>query len=94
MLKNKYVLYVGANNDTGEVDTEKLYAILAKRLPNCTIAQTVGFWKGQTEKSVTVTVIENHSVGFIRQVAGDLRVALGQEAVCVEVCRQRMFISV
>lgn len=47
-------LFVGANNDTHQVETEKLRSVLETYLDGYTLTESVGFWKGTREPSVVV----------------------------------------
>ena len=47
-------LYVGANNNTHEVETDALRSVIETYVEGYTLISSVGFWKGQREPSVIV----------------------------------------
>jgi hypothetical protein len=73
------ILYVGADNDTGEIDMTALGKILASRHDGFTMWPAEGSWQGTPEPSAVVTLTDDHDVimGTIEQIKTELR----QEAV-------------
>jgi hypothetical protein len=52
-------ILVGANNQTGRVERDRLAAILDARHQGWTIRDGLGSWQGQREESVTVLLSDD-----------------------------------
>lgn len=50
-------LYIGSNNETKEVEKEKIKVILNNFYNGYTIIDTIGLWQGTEEKSVIIEII-------------------------------------
>jgi hypothetical protein len=90
MIK-KYVLYIGANNKTKEVDYEKLHEVLGQWYKGYTVADTMGVWDGAREKSCAVTIFsdltlgEEATDGAVLLIAKELSIKLDQFCILVEI---------
>jgi len=75
-----YRYYVGANNETGEVETEKLLAIIKEYTPGATLIPCKGIWNGHQEDSIILEIAEG--IEFKSdELAEALRVGLNQQSV-------------
>lgn len=81
MLQHHYTLFIGANNTTGEVELDKLTAVLNKKMEGYTIAHSIGFWQGTPEKSVMVHIVGDQTENEIEELASDIRKELEQQCV-------------
>jgi hypothetical protein len=80
-----YTLHVGANNATGELEKEKLCAILSTKFPGFTVRDVVGYWNGKQEQSCEVLIanVADEQRQFVLDVASEIAQKLEQEAVGV-----------
>lgn len=79
----KHVLYIGANNQTGNVETFKAQQVLNKKVKGYTIAHGTGFWQGVGENCFTVIII-GETLDTITGVSEQLRKVLQQTCIMVE----------
>ena len=65
MLWQKFTFYIGADNDSGMVDYERISALFSEEFDGFTIIPCTGYWLGKPEHSCKVEVIvqdeENHN---------------------------------
>lgn len=83
-LKN-WVMNVGLNDSKThkqEVPTEKAINMIGKKCQNCTITETIGFYKGERENSLKVEV---YGMDFYRitTIAEVLCAELNQECIAI-----------
>lgn len=81
----KYQLYVGANNTTKEVEKKKLVEVLSPVFTGFTWQEVQGFWAGEPENSVIVTLYSDESSDKVRELARNICRELDQQAVLVEI---------
>lgn len=79
----KVTFFIGANNETGEVEKDIVTNVLGAHYRGFTIQDSIGFWEGSQEKSVVATVT-GEDVKY-KEVAEELKLKLKQDAVLVEV---------
>jgi hypothetical protein len=72
-------IYVGSNNDTGELELEKIEKILNSRHDGYTLYRATGYWHGDREDSAVITVAD--SWASIRESITDLKAELNQQAI-------------
>lgn len=83
---DKATLYIGANNDTGGVEVDKIINIISEYHDGFTIVPTVGVWEGKREDSVMVIIYDERlEAQDIKDMVEWLIMDLGQEAVFLEV---------
>lgn len=75
--------FVGANNETGKVDTDKVVELVSTHFGGGTITPSTGIWQGQTEESVTVIVGHNKSADYIHFFVCLMADELNQDAIGV-----------
>lgn len=81
----KAIYYIGSNNRTHELESEKAVAIIGKYFEGFTAFEVVGFWKGAQERTLKVEVVTEEASTTLVRVARELCEALEQEAVMLEV---------
>lgn len=72
--------FIGANNDTKRVETEKVVSVLSARFDAFTVSPSSGYWKGTPEESVVVEVASEIDHDW-KAIAKELATTLKQEAV-------------
>jgi hypothetical protein len=72
-------LYVGADNETGEIDLDRLSKIVGKRHEGFTIVPASGYWQGSPEPSALV-IISGDGLDVLPTVK-DIKSELDQESV-------------
>lgn len=76
-------LFIGANNETGDVEIDVVHNILAKRFPEgYTVLSGAGYWQGGSEPMVLAIVTGLPE--YVTEVAAELRDELEQQAVGVQ----------
>ena len=78
----EHKLYIGANNQTGEVEVDKAIEIVGRFFAGFTVQESIGIWHGKREKSIVVTVVANeHSWSDIDNCVRSLTEELHQDFV-------------
>lgn len=72
-------LYIGSNNETKELELDKIISYLNTQLEGYTIIETLGFWKGKEEKSCIVEIYGNYNLAIV----GELKKILKQNSIIV-----------
>ena len=75
-------LYIGSNNETGRLEMSRLLEVLENRFAGYTIQAGTGFWMGDREDCVIVTIATVSPIhdDIIEQTA----IAMTQKAIMVE----------
>ena len=90
----KAILYVGHNNVTKELEADKIIEITGKYFEGFTTEQVIGYWKGARENTLKVEIVTDSSDATITKLCRELRVALDQEAIMLEIIESNIaFIS-
>jgi hypothetical protein len=90
-MMKKYVLYIGANNETKKVDYETLHDVLGQWYKGYSVADTMGVWEGARENSCTATIFsdlllgEDATDGAVLLIAKELCKKLDQYCILVEI---------
>jgi len=74
-----YRLYIGSNNQTGELEIDRIYSILDDHLEAYTIQLANGRWKSKNEDSVIVSITTTEKIA--NRLIEKLKVELDQEAI-------------
>ena len=88
---NKYILSIGANNDTKELEIEKIKYSVAKFCDShdtgFTIQTSVGYWAGSVEDSCIVSIINDNDTikNDIILLCEELKKGLEQDSIMLEV---------
>lgn len=79
-----YQLYIGANNVTKLVEVDRIVTRVSEFYKGFTIARTLGYWEGQAEDSVVVTLFSNDDETLaVETIARDLCSILNQNSILV-----------
>lgn len=81
----KATLFIGSNNATHELETDKALAIVSEEFDGFTTSEIVGYWKGQRERTLKIEIVTEEADAVLVRLCKTLRVALEQEAVMLEV---------
>lgn len=70
-----YQLYIGANNDTKELELAKIEQIVGERHQGFTIYPATGYWMGTKEQSavVVITDVQSKVNDTIRMLKSELK---------------------
>ena len=87
---NKYILSIGANNDTKELEIENIKYIIGNFCDDFntgfTLVESVGYWVGSVEKSCIVSIVtESIIIDDIISLCNELKRQLKQDSVLLEV---------
>lgn len=91
----KINFYIGANNKTGKVETQKALEVLTKYYEGMNISELIGVWQGKKEASILVSIVcETVDYTQIKTACRELNNKLDQQAIMVEVLNSNaLFIS-
>jgi len=81
---NQFNLYIGANNQTGERQTQSIEDSLAAFFEGWTLTDAFGYWQGKREKSTLVTIFTPKDRIYMLSVCRTLAVQLGQDCICLQ----------
>lgn len=87
-----YKLYIGANNETKEVEIEKIEDFLNPIFPGFTIENAIGYWNFTKEDMVIVSITTDKKKEEMEQLINTLKVVLKQEAIGLEILKPLQFI--
>jgi hypothetical protein len=76
------MLFVGADNETGELDQPRIAKIVAKRHDGFTMTQARGYWRGMAEDSVMILISGPRD--DIMETARTLKSELRQDAIGIQ----------
>ena len=78
----QFNLYIGSNNETGQVDQEIIIRWLTNAFDDFTVIPSIGYYKGKPEASMVVTIFTDQKDRFfmIEFIKG-LAVVLKQESI-------------
>lgn len=96
----KINFYIGANNKTGKVETQKAIEVLNKyyegmNIIKSSLSELIGVWQGKKEASILVSIVcEVVDYTQIKNACRELNNKLDQQAIMVEVLNSNtLFIS-
>jgi len=91
----KINFYIGANNKTGKVETQKALEVLTRYYEGMNISELIGVWQGKKEASILVSIVcEVVDYTQIKNACRELNNKLDQQAIMVEVLNSNaLFIS-
>jgi hypothetical protein len=81
----KAIYFIGHNNDTKELESDKACAIISRYFEGFTAFEVVGYWHGARERTLKVEVVTDEPSPVLVRVAKELRKELDQEAIMLEV---------
>lgn len=88
--KRTFDLYIGADNDTGVVDTRRLHVILDECHEGYTVVPAFGRWNGKTELSVIVTVSDTRAA--VMETVELIKLALQQTSIGIVTSTEMEFV--
>jgi len=80
----KCILYIGANNQTGKVETDKITEILDNSFDGYNYLPSKGRWQGTNEDSLNVFIATAEPIKKIKTVCETLKDKLSQESILIE----------
>lgn len=83
-MKKAY-FYIGSNNATKELETEKIEGIVSAHFDGFTASEVVGYWKGTKERTLKVEVVTEESDVLLARIGKELKTKLEQESVLLEI---------
>jgi len=87
-----YRLYIGSNNQTHQVEEEKLKAVVSKYFQGFTVIHSEGYWMGTKEESRIVEIQTDNKEQVLKAVQ-ELKAVLAQEAIgFVEIPQEMAFL--
>jgi hypothetical protein len=87
-----YQLYIGANNETGQVERPLIERVLNKYFDGYTIVPTTGYWLGKREKSVQVILATDKDSQTVNKCLYELKKVLKQDAIAFQLVPSLNFI--
>lgn len=83
-MKKAYY-YIGSNNATHALETEKIIAEVSRYFEGFTAFEVVGYWKGSRERTLKIEIVTGESDARLVKVGKELRTALDQESILLEI---------
>jgi len=83
-MKKAYI-YIGSNNTTHELESEKAINIIADHFDGFSAYEIIGFWKGSKEKTLKVEIVVDSNTSPLVKLCKELKTKLSQEAVMLEI---------
>lgn len=83
-MKKAY-FYIGSNNDTNELETDKIENIFSNYFDGFTAYEVIGYWQRAKEKTLKVEVVTDESNATLARVAKELKRELKQDAILLEI---------
>lgn len=83
-------LFVGANNETKEVEKQHIIAILSKNHDGFTLYDSTGFYKGDSEPSAIIEITDDEQL--IDGTIQELKEMLKQECIGVKKTTPMQFV--
>lgn len=81
----KAYYYIGSHNVTHELEVQKIEQVVSKYFDGFTAFEVIGYWKGQRERTLKVEIVTEENDAVLARVGKELRVALEQESVMLEI---------
>ena len=83
----KYNLFVGSNNQTKELESEKIIKIVAEYYKGFSCYEITGYWEGKAEKALKIEIaVEDTDINklAITALTNELKMELEQDSIMVE----------
>ena len=88
-MKKAY-LYIGSNNTTKELESEKIESIISAHFDGFTTSEVIGYWKGKKEQTLKVEIVTDESNTALVKLAKELKIKLDQESVLLEITQSNI----
>lgn len=83
-----YRLYIGSNNETKELELDKIKQIVSSYYDGFTIMLATGYWKGNEEKTAIVEIsTDAWNTGLLKSLKQELK----QQAIGYQVSQELSF---
>lgn len=82
----KYYIYIGSNNQTHALESEKAISIISKYFDGFSAYEIIGYWKGSQEKTLKIEIVAEagtNDPAIVRMIK-ELKVDLNQDAIMLE----------
>ena len=83
MKKAKF--YIGQNNETKELENDKIEKSLVKHFEGFTALEVIGYWQGSKEKTLLVETITEKSDSELAKITKELCELLDQDTIILEI---------
>ena len=88
----QFNLYIGANNQTGIVEIDKIVHYIGKVFEGFAIVNTSGYWQGKAEKSIIVTIFtDEKDRWFMIEYIKGLATILMQDCIILQTVQSNSF---
>lgn len=81
----KAFYYVGSNNETKQLEIEKIEEIVSAHFDGFTASEVIGYWKRSKERTLKIEVITSESAEKLAKIGEELKIKLNQESVLLEI---------
>lgn len=83
---NKYSIYIGSNNATNELESDKARTVIARYFQGFSEYEITGVWNGTSEKTLKVEIVAEKGTSEVAVVAlcKELAKELQQDAIMLE----------
>lgn len=83
-MVQKVTFYIGANNETGADNIDKVANTLSGDFKGFTLIPCIGYFEGKRESSVMAVVFTDYTYSQITDVARNLCISCEQDCIVVE----------
>ena len=83
----KYNLFVGSNNSTKELESEKIIKIVSEYYKGFSCYEILGYWEGKSEKALKIEIaVEDTDINklAVTSLTKELKMELEQDSIMVE----------
>lgn len=81
----KYTLYIGSNNETGELEYKKAKEIITSYFKGYTTSLVKGMWEGKEEDTLKVEIATLEPEGKVRDLCIQLKNELQQDSIMLDI---------
>ena len=81
----KAFYYVGSNNETKQLEIEKIEEIVSAHFDGFTASEVIGYWKRSKERTLKIEIITSESAEKLAKICKELKIKLNQESVLLEI---------
>ena len=85
-----YILYIGSNNETNELERGKAISILETHFDDFTVQYALRFWKGEEEDTIIVTIYDE--ARKVLACVDELKKELKQDAIGARIANHINFL--
>ena len=83
-----YRLYIGSNNETKELELDKIKQVVSRWYDGFTVILATGYWKGNEEKTAIVDISTNSwDTGILHELKRELK----QESIAYQILPELSF---